>query len=130
MGVLKLELPQQAQDGLARLATRAGIPAEAVASEALEHFVAEELAIMEGFERGLDDMRQGRLVSHEEVMRDIERLHAGLGSDRECVAAPKDAPGGRSRVPSLVDHLLSEPPWDDDLAEAVNRRGHIPRRRD
>jgi predicted transcriptional regulator len=80
MGVLKLELPQQAEDGLARLAARAGIPAEAVASEALEHFVAEELAIIEGIERGLEDMRQGRLVSHDEVMRDIDNLLGGTES--------------------------------------------------
>lgn len=80
MGVLKLELPQQAEDGLARLAARAGIPAEAVASEALEHFVAEELAIIEGIERGLEDMRQGRLVSHDEVMRDIDNLLGGTDS--------------------------------------------------
>jgi predicted transcriptional regulator len=80
MGVLKLELPQQAQDGLARLAARAGISAEAVASEALRHFVAEELAIIEGIERGLDDMRQGRLVSHEEVMRDVDDLLGGTES--------------------------------------------------
>ena len=80
MGVLKLELPQQAEDGLARLAARAGISAEAVASEALEHFVAEELAIIEGIERGLDDMRQGRLVPHEEVMRDVDNLLGGTES--------------------------------------------------
>jgi predicted transcriptional regulator len=80
MGVLKLELPPQAEDGLARLAARAGISAEAVASEALEHFVAEELAIIEGIERGLDDMRQGRLVPHEEVMGDVDDLLGGTES--------------------------------------------------
>ncbi|HEX8665189.1 MAG TPA: CopG family transcriptional regulator [Beijerinckiaceae bacterium] len=80
MGVLKLTLPQHAEDGLARLAARAGASAEAVASEALEHFVAEELAIIEGIERGLDDMRQGRLVSHEEVMRDADDLLNGTES--------------------------------------------------
>ena len=77
MGVLKLTLPQHAEEGLARLAARAGASAEAGASEALEHFVAEELAIIAGIERGLDDMRQGRLVPHEEVMRDVERLLGG-----------------------------------------------------
>jgi phosphopantothenate synthetase len=57
-------------------------------------------------------------------MRDIDNLLGGTKSKRECVAAPTDAHGVVVRErPSLVDHLLSEPPWDDDLAEAVNRRG-------
>jgi prevent-host-death family protein len=30
--------------------------------------------------------------------------------------------------PSLVDHLLSGPPWDDDLVEAVNFRAKSPSR--
>lgn len=47
MGVLKLTLPRHVESGLARLAERAGASPEAVASEAIERFVAEELAIVE-----------------------------------------------------------------------------------
>jgi prevent-host-death family protein len=31
-----------------------------------------------------------------------------------------------SRRPSLVDHLLAGPAWDDDLVEAVNMRAKCP----
>ncbi len=30
--------------------------------------------------------------------------------------------------PSLVDHLLAGPAWDDDLVEAVNLRAKVPSR--
>ena len=30
--------------------------------------------------------------------------------------------------PSLVDHLLTGPAWDDDLVEAVNLRAKVPSR--
>ena len=30
--------------------------------------------------------------------------------------------------PNLVDCLLSEPPWDDEFVEAVNRRAKTPSR--
>jgi prevent-host-death family protein len=30
--------------------------------------------------------------------------------------------------PSLVDHLLAGPSWDDDLVEAVNLRAKVPSR--
>jgi prevent-host-death family protein len=30
--------------------------------------------------------------------------------------------------PSLVDHLLADPPWPDDLVEAVNMRAKKPSR--
>jgi predicted transcriptional regulator len=74
MGILKLTLPQHAEDGLARLAERAGASAEAVASEAIERFVAEELSTIEGIERALEDVRQGRLVPHEQARSEINSL--------------------------------------------------------
>lgn len=77
MGVLKLTLPQHAEDGLARLAARTGASPEAVPGEAVERFVAEELATIEGIERALEDIRHGRLVPHERVRSEIESLLGG-----------------------------------------------------
>jgi predicted transcriptional regulator len=74
MGVLKLNLPAAAERGLARLAAQTGSSAEVMASEAVERFVAEELATIEGIERALDDMRHGRVIAHERVSKEVDGL--------------------------------------------------------
>ena len=45
-----------------------------MASEAVERFVAEELATIEGIERALDDMRHGRVIAHERVSKEVDGL--------------------------------------------------------
>lgn len=35
----------------------------------------------------------------------------------------------RRQRPSLADHLLAGPTWDDDMVEAVNRRTKAPSRK-
>lgn len=77
MGSVRLRLSPDAETGLARLAARLGRPAEAVASEAVERFVEEELATLDGIERALADMREGRIVPHERVMAEVEDLLGG-----------------------------------------------------
>lgn len=73
---LELHLTDETDEGLRRLASRAGLSTNAVASDLLERFVIEELATIEGIERALDDLRQGRMVSHEQVKASVEaRLH-------------------------------------------------------
>ena len=74
MGVLKLNLPAAAERGLARLAAQTGSSAEVMASEAVERFVAEELATIDGIERALDDMRHGRVIAHERVSKEVDGL--------------------------------------------------------
>lgn len=69
---LELHLTAEAEEGLRRLASRAGRSPGAVASDFLERFVTEELATIEGIERALDDLRQGRIVSHEEVRGSVD----------------------------------------------------------
>lgn len=74
---LVVRLTPELEDGLERLAARAGQSAEAVAAQALERFVSDELEIVRQIERGLDDLRNGRVVPHEQVTADIERLLGG-----------------------------------------------------
>lgn len=42
-----------------------------LANDAIERYLAHELEIVEGIQRGLDDMEAGRVVPHDEAMRQI-----------------------------------------------------------
>ena len=74
---MRVSLRPATESGLARLAARLGSSAEAVASEALERLVEQELATLDGIERALADMREGRVIPHERVMAEIEELLDG-----------------------------------------------------
>ncbi|HEY8564785.1 MAG TPA: CopG family transcriptional regulator [Beijerinckiaceae bacterium] len=76
MGVLRIDLGETTEVGLARLAERTGASVERLAVEALERFVADETVTVEGIERALEDARHGRVVPHEEVASEVERLIA------------------------------------------------------
>lgn len=43
-----------------------------LSKEAIERFVESEEEVLEGIEEGLEDMRAGRTVSHEEAVRRID----------------------------------------------------------
>ena len=45
-----------------------------LAGEAIAAYVARELEIIEGVERGLEDMKAGRVVPHDEAMRRIRAV--------------------------------------------------------
>ena len=68
---MDIEPTREAEEGLAKVAARRGISAEGVATEAVEWFVKDELAVVDGIERALDDMRQGRVVQHDDVMANV-----------------------------------------------------------
>lgn len=44
------------------------------------------------------------------------------------VLSVEDYDALRGERPSLADHLLSGPTWDDDMVEAINRRSKSPSR--
>ncbi len=69
---LTLRLPAELKDKLARLSVCTQRTKSFLAGEAIADYVARELAIIEGIERGLDDMRAGRVVSHEEAKARIK----------------------------------------------------------
>ena len=62
------------KDELDRLATLTQRTKSFLAGEAIADYVARELAVVEGIERGLEDRRAGRVVTHEEAMRRIDAV--------------------------------------------------------
>ena len=71
---LTVRLSPELKDKLGRLAARTQRTKSFLAGEAIGDYVARELAIIEGIERGLEDMRAGRVVTHEEAMRRIDSV--------------------------------------------------------
>ena len=45
-----------------------------LAGEALADYVERELAILEGIQMGIEDMKAGRLVPHEEAMAEVRAV--------------------------------------------------------
>jgi len=69
---LTVRLPAEVKRQLGRLADHTKRMKSYLASEAIADFVARELAIVQGIERGLDDMRTGRVVPHRQAMRRLK----------------------------------------------------------
>jgi predicted transcriptional regulator len=68
---LTVRLAPELKDRLGMLAERTRRTKSFLAGEAIADYVARELEIVAGIERGLDDRTAGRVVPHEEVMADI-----------------------------------------------------------
>lgn len=50
-----------------------------LAAEAVSAYVARELAIVDGINEGLDDVRNGRTVSHDEAMSELASVIEATG---------------------------------------------------
>ena len=78
---LTLRLPAELKARLGELAERTHRTKSFLAGEAIAGYVERELEIIAGIERGLVDMKAGRVVAHEDVMADlnarIKRAKAG-----------------------------------------------------
>ena len=68
---LTVRLTQDLKARLGKLAERTQRTKSFLAGEAIGTYVERELEIVTGIEHGLDDMKAGRVVPHEEVMADI-----------------------------------------------------------
>jgi predicted transcriptional regulator len=62
------------KEKLGRLADGTRRSRSYLAAEAVAAYVDRELEIIEGIQRGLDDVEAGRTVSHEEAMAEIDAL--------------------------------------------------------
>jgi predicted transcriptional regulator len=71
---LTVRLTSDIKDQLGRLAEGTNRTKSFLAGEAIEAYVKQQLEIVEGIERGLADMKAGRLVSHDEATRRIRAL--------------------------------------------------------
>lgn len=69
---LTVRLSPELKDRLAQLAERTRRTKSFLAGEAIAGYVERELEIVAGIERGVADMKAGRVVPHEDVMADIE----------------------------------------------------------
>ena len=69
---LTIRLTPEAKEQLSRLADSTHRTNSYLAAEAITKYVARESEIIEGIERGLADMKAGRLVPHDEAMARLE----------------------------------------------------------
>ena len=71
---LTVRLSAELTERLGELAARTRRGKSVLAREAIGDYVARELDIVAGIERGLDDIKAGRVVAHEDVMADIDAV--------------------------------------------------------
>lgn len=69
---ITVRLPQEVEDKLGRLAASTRRTKSFLAGEAIAGYVQRELEIIEGIKRGLEDVRTGRLVPHEQAMAELD----------------------------------------------------------
>ena len=79
---LTLRLPAMLKDRLGILAEKTRRTRSFLAGEALAEYVERELAIIEGIQQGLDDVRAGRVVPHDEVMEEVRGIIDAAIQDR------------------------------------------------
>ena len=69
---LTVRLTPELKARLGQLAERTQRTKSFLAGEAIGSYVAREMEIVAGIERGLEEMKAGRVVPHQEVMADID----------------------------------------------------------
>ena len=73
---LTIRLPGRTNDRLDELAGRTGQARGVLAEVAIAAYVEHELALLKAIERGRADVREGRVVPHEEVAREARAVVA------------------------------------------------------
>ncbi|MGV3548630.1 CopG family ribbon-helix-helix protein [Rhizobium sp.] len=73
---MTITLSSSVGDKLTELAQHTRRSKSFLASEAIADYVERELAIVAGIHRGLEDMRAGRVTSHDAVMSEIDEIIA------------------------------------------------------
>lgn len=76
---VSVRVSPEVKAGLRRLARATDRTGSQLASRAIADFVARETAIVGALEQGLDDARNGRVVSHVAAMARIRRTIARRG---------------------------------------------------
>ena len=71
---LTVRLSPEVKERLGELAARTRRTKSFLAGEAIADYVARELEVVEAIQQGLEDVRAGRVVPHEEVMREIRGI--------------------------------------------------------
>lgn len=71
---LTVRVPSELKRQLERLAAETRRTRSGLAGEAIAAYVERELALIEGIHAGLEDVRAGRVVPHDEVMAEARAL--------------------------------------------------------
>ncbi len=71
---LTVRVSPELKERLGKLANQTRRTKSFLAGEAIAGYVERELEIVAGIERGLADMKAGRVVPHEEVMTEIDAI--------------------------------------------------------
>jgi predicted transcriptional regulator len=71
---LTVRLPSRVKKRLGRLAAHTKRTRSYLAGEAIADFVEREMAIVESIQEGLDDVKAGRVVAHEQVMSEAASI--------------------------------------------------------
>jgi len=80
---MTIRLSTSVKDKLTELAQQTRRSKSFLASEAIEAYVERELAIVAGIQQGLDDMRAGRVTSHEHVIDEVDDIIAQAEGARQ-----------------------------------------------
>lgn len=70
---LTVRIPPELKERLGELAERTHRTRSFLAGEAIAGYVERELDIIAGIERGVEDMKAGRVVPHDEAMARLRR---------------------------------------------------------
>ncbi len=81
---MTIRLSSATKERLAELAQHTRRTKSFLASEAIADYVERELAIVAGIQRGLDDVRAGRVTPHPAVMDEIDEIIAQSESARKA----------------------------------------------
>ncbi|MGO8954670.1 MAG: CopG family transcriptional regulator [Rhodomicrobium sp.] len=80
--ILTIELDAEVRQKLARLSERTRQPAASLAAEAVACYVEHESRVLDGIASGLEDMKSGRLVSHDDAMDEVDAVIAAASRDK------------------------------------------------
>ncbi len=76
---LTVRLASATKDRLGQLATQTNRTKSFLAAEAIAAYVDREMEIVSGIERGLADMKVGRVVSHGDAMKQLRKTVTAAG---------------------------------------------------
>jgi predicted transcriptional regulator len=71
---LSVRIPVKIKDDLAELAKLTGRSQSALAAHAIKCYVEHELKICRMLQEGLDDVKAGRVIPHDEVMKKAQAI--------------------------------------------------------
>jgi predicted transcriptional regulator len=71
---LTVDLPEEVEDRLERLAVRTRRDRSTIVGDAIADYVERELAIIDGINEALEEVHAGRVVPHDEVMDEVRAL--------------------------------------------------------